>query len=123
MRPYIIRCHCISQDIWKGTKQWMLFLYVFFPHCTDEVAHTFVPTDRIFPGTEFTFLHHAGTASSSFQRCTLLKNQEDDKHTECARRSRELLCPLPPTSHTAIYPRPRHSFHISAGQNTKALRQ
>lgn len=29
--------------------------------------------------------------------------------------------PLPLTSHTAICPKPRHSFHISAGQNTKTM--
>lgn len=76
-----------------------------------------VHTNWVFSGTKFAFLHHAGRASSSFQWCTLLWHQKI--YCQSIKKSFKLdeqwlFVSSPWVLCTAIYLRPRHSFHISA---------
>lgn len=79
-----------------------------------RTSSTFVHTNWVFSGTKFTFLHHAGSASSSFQWYTLLWNQK--RYCLSIKKSfkldeQRLFLSLPRVLCTAIYLRPRHSFH------------
>lgn len=133
MSPYIIRCNCVSQDIWK--KQWMSST---FTQMMVSEWHTYV--ECLCLPIEFSLeqsLHFCtmlalplppfrGALSWRIEKKTTQVN-DDTPHAQNVPIGMDtpwLFLSLPLVSHTAIYPRPRHSFHTSAtfqenGRNRK----